>query len=710
MQVTESECGLVACTVLMHGLRAGPSLRSLRAKYDIGRDGMSIRQLHHLLRDNGFDPKVLRVIGEGYRQLSTPYVAYWNNSHYVTVERLRPHRVVVIDPASGRRALSHAEFQESFSGVAICASPTSRACKVQNDPTPWRILLPFVKAHPRRLVALMLLSFLTVLSTLAMPRVASAAISSLLGGSDALPQYVLLLGILFAFALIGVVNTLVSVSAAIAMGRDISKGTFAHLLSLPFRYFAVRGRGDLLYRLHATQTLEDFLTVDLARGLSATLLVVCAGGVMVATSPLLGGLVLLEFLAILGGLALARRYTSRLSDLEAQHESAANSVQVDTISTISLVKSTGLEDEVLRAWSESYEQLLGWRRRRSYLDGTVQTVVGFLQSFSPLVFTVAAMAGVAGSPMAAGDALAFQMLSAALFGQVMVIAQLATRIGHASASVRRLDDILSTPPEHTFTENGKTLVGREVAMSGVSYAYGSLSTPVLSDVSVKIEPGSQVAFVGPSGSGKSTIAKVLVGLVAPLSGEVTFDGVRLGAHDKRAFRDQVTYVEQESPLRNGSIRSNIAWGRAHLSDEDIQAAAKKAGIHSDITAMPMGYETQVTQNGANLSGGQRQRIALARALVIEPRIIVLDESTSALDRPVERHVLDSLNRSSATRIIIAHRLETVRDSDKIFVIQNGRVISTGRHEGLLAECKLYSDMYSRERRRDSLTTTGDRID
>lgn len=701
LQVSQSECGLVACATLMHILGGGPSLRSLRIRYEPGRDGMSIRQLSQLLRENGFPPTVLRVQEHGYREVATPYIAYWKNSHYLTVEKVGRRRVVVLDPASGRRRMTHEEFQESFSGFIVTASAADETRSFERESSPWGVVTPFIRSRPQMAAGLIVLALLTSGATIALPQLASGAITRLIQGAELSGSLILLLGILLGFVLIGLVNTIVSVSAAIAVGRDISVTTFRHMLDLPFKYFAVRARGDLLYRLHATQQLEQLLTSDLARGVSALLVVIAASTTMILMSPALGLTAVAIIAVMLVGLAYARRQSAQWSDAEAQHESTANSIQVDSITTISLVKSTGLENDSVDTWLRSYDEALNWRRRRSYLDGAVQTVVGFLQSFAPLVLTVMAMAGLLGPTMQPGDALAFQMLSAAFFAQTTVIAQLATRIGQASAAVTRLEDVLRTPADQTFAKGDKKTVGRRVVLSNVSYGYSNLAEPVLRDISLTADKGCKIAIVGPSGSGKSTLAKLVVGLVSPWGGEISFDGSPIGSHKRESFRDQVIYVEQEPALRNTSIRDNIAWGRDWLSDSDIITAAKNAGIHDGIVAMPMGYKTQIVQNGTNLSGGERQRVALARALVVEPRVIVLDESTSALDRPIERHVMESLRRSSATRIVIAHRLETIRDSDQIYVLDAGKVIGNGTHESLLDECELYSRMYRKEREADT---------
>jgi ABC-type bacteriocin/lantibiotic exporter with double-glycine peptidase domain len=257
----------------------------------------------------------------------------------------------------------------------------------------------------------------------------------------------------------------------------------------------------------------------------------------------------------------------------------------------------------------------------------------------------------------------------------------------------RVGDILDQEPDRTFGAGCREDVGGDVEVRGVSFSYTARSRPVLHDVSLTVPAGAKVAIVGPSGSGKSTLAKVLAGLYQPTAGDVRYGGHTLGEHTKQAFYSAVAYVEQNSPLQNKTIRDNIVWGNGHRTDDDVVAAARHAQLHDDVAAMALGYDTMITQLGANVSGGQRQRIVLARALARRPRVLILDEATSALDQRNETAVFRHLAVQRMTRIVVAHRLVTIVDADLIVVMAEGRIVESGTHEQLMERNGTYRSLY-----------------
>jgi ABC-type bacteriocin/lantibiotic exporter with double-glycine peptidase domain len=259
-----------------------------------------------------------------------------------------------------------------------------------------------------------------------------------------------------------------------------------------------------------------------------------------------------------------------------------------------------------------------------------------------------------------------------------------------SGFMARIEDVLDSPTERRreASGRGRKLSGR-VELSHVSFRYDPKSALVLDDVSLAIEPGELVAVVGASGSGKSTLARLVAGLYRPISGRVAFDGVPLEQWDPPDLRRQLGMVTQDTRLFGATVRDNVAMLDPEIPLDRVEAAARKAHIHEDVMALPMGYDTLLADGGASLSGGQRQRIALARALMADPVVMVLDEATSALDTVTERAVQGELTALRCTRIVIAHRLSTVIDADRIVVLHRGKVVDTGPHAELLERCEVY---------------------
>jgi ABC-type bacteriocin/lantibiotic exporter with double-glycine peptidase domain len=259
----------------------------------------------------------------------------------------------------------------------------------------------------------------------------------------------------------------------------------------------------------------------------------------------------------------------------------------------------------------------------------------------------------------------------------------------------RIADVMDTPLEQppNAAVRGAELMGK-IEFEDVHFKYPGQTSCVISGCSFQIESGTRVAIVGKSGSGKSTLARLIAGLYQPTEGRVLLDAVDAMTLDRNAVRQQLGIVTQDAPLFTGTIRHNIAIADPEMRLDEVKHAAEIAGIHEEIQAMPLGYETLLLDRGLSLSGGQRQRVAVARAVARRPRILILDEATSHLDSLTELHVNTNLSRLGCTRVVIAHRIVTVKDADLILVLENGSIVEQGTHDELLRLGGRYSAMVS----------------
>ena len=683
-------------------------LSDVRDMTGVPRDGVSARALLQAARHYGLRGRGVRVELEVLPYLDKGSILHWEFAHFVVFERWRKDGVEIVDPACGRRWVPMEQFSHSFTGVALTFEPADDFQPVADRRhVVWRYVKHIV-GHSGLVVRLGVLSLLLQLFALAVPMLTGMLVDRVIPHGDDQFLSVLgigLLGMVVFHGLASLIRSHLLLYLRTHLDSQMTLGFLEHLISLPYAFFQQRAEGDLLMRVNSNAQIREMLTSSTLAGLLDGPLASVYIVILLMASPALGALVVLLGMLQAGVFLLSYRRYQELMSQDLQTQARAQSYLVHMLAGIETLKASGLEDRAVEQWSHLFVDELNVALKRGRLSAFVEALMSALRMGSPiLVLWFGGLQALHGS-LSVGTMLALSAMASGVLSPIATLIATALQLQLLRSYIERLEDVLQAAPEQAkrHVSRAPRLSGA-IALEKVSFSYGPLAPVGVCNVSVQITPGQKVAIVGRSGAGKSTLAKLLLGLYQPSSGRILYDGLDLAGLDLQSVRLQCGIVPQRSYLFGTTIWANITLQDSSIAMPQVVEAAQLAGIHEDILAMPMGYDTLVTDGGGSLSGGQQQRIALARALVHRPAILLLDEATSALDAITESQVHQHLAARRCTRIVIAHRLNTIRDADLILVLEDGAIVERGAHTALLAHRGPYAALVQSQREVGAVAT------
>ncbi|HEU0154177.1 MAG TPA: peptidase domain-containing ABC transporter [Arenimonas sp.] len=678
LQSQAAECGL-ACLAMIadhHGHRT--DVASLRRRFPLSLKGATLDRLAGLAGALGLQARALRLELTEMPQLQTPCVLHWDLNHFVVLAKAGASGITVFDPAFGERRLSYAEASAHFTGVALELSPGA-GFKAQPAPPAIRLsqLTGTVRGLWPSLARILLLSLALQVFVLLAPFFMQWVVDQALVSADR--PLLDLLGLGFGLALvlqvaIGWLRGWAVVHLSTRLGLQWTGNVFAHALRLPMDYFEKRHLGDVVSRMGAVQAIQRTLSTSFVEALIDGLMAVATLAMMLLYSARLTAVTLAAVALYLGLRAIAFRPLRASTEQQLLAAARQHSHLLESLRGMQSIKVAGQEGFRQGAYQNLMVDTVNEDVRLARLG------LGF-KTASQLLFGLERIAVIwIGAGLAMAGLFSVGMLVAYLAYQDQFAQRVAGLIDKwiefrmLRLHGERLADIVLTPPEDDPASAFDALppANARIDVEGLGFRYAEGEPWVFRDCSFTVGDGESVAIVGPSGCGKTTLVKLLLGLLPPTEGRVRIGGQDIRQLGMRNYRARVAAVMQDDPLFAGSIAENIAFGDRAADAMRVEAAARLASVHADIRAMPMGYHSLIGDMGTTLSGGQKQRVLLARALYRRPKLLVLDEATSHLDVERERIVNDAVRRLKLTRIIIAHRPETIASADRVLVMQQGR--------------------------------------
>ncbi|NKZ01885.1 peptidase domain-containing ABC transporter [Nocardiopsis alborubida] len=694
LQNTPTECGIACLAMVLGAHGRSVPVRRLREELDAGRDGVSAQALAMAAEEHGMRVRAYQAEPGALRGMTVPLIAHWGLSHFVVVESVGERYVRIVDPASGRGRIPREEFDRSFTGIVLTMRPGEDFERLR--PPPGEVPRFLARHFPRSpglvgtVVAVSaLLTALGVLPALVVRYLIDRVVPT--GGTDMMVAVGLgVLALVVGQALVGFLRSEALVRLRLRVDLDLMTSFLRHLFRLPYAYFQLRGSGDILTRVSSSMVIREVLSSHMLSLLLDTAMTVFYVTLLWLLAPRIGAVVLgaavLQFLAV----AVFSRRVRETSREETAAMAEAHTQLVESLAGVETLKSAGAEGAALSRWEWLYRNQLASTLRKDTVTNRMDLLLDLFRLGAPLALLWAGTWLVLDGGMSLGTLVAANTLAGMALTPVASLSQVHHSLQSAAVHVSRLRDVLQETAERGG-EPAPELRGR-ISLRGVSYRYQKDAPATLSDVDLEIPAGSMVAVVGRSGSGKSTLGRLMLGLHQATRGEVLFDGIPLTRLDPRTIRSQCGVVVQDNAVFSGNVLDNVRINAPGATVEDIVRASRLACLHEDVQRMPLGYFTPLGERGSGLSGGQRQRVGLARALVSEPRVLLLDEATSHLDTVTEDRIRHNLRELDCTRVVIAHRLSTVRDADRIVVVSDGRVVEQGTHEELVAVRGAYADL------------------
>ena len=678
LQTERAECGL-ACLAMVaayHGYRS--DLATLRQRFPVSLKGSTLRDLIHVAAQLSLASRPVKLDLDALDQLRLPCVLHWNFNHFVVLQKVGRRTVTIHDPATGIRTCSLDEVSKAFTGVALEFWPDP-GFKTAEETKRVRLrnMLGHVSGLYRSFGQIILLSLALETFALVSPFFMQWVIDNVLVSSDQDLLLTLSLGFGFLLVLqqlIGLVRSWATMYMSTTLNVQWQGNVLSHLLRLPIDWFQKRHLGDVVSRFGAVGVIQHTLTISFLEALLDGVMATLTLALMFVYSPLLAwiavGAMGLYGLVRWAWFAPLRRATEE----QIIHAAVQQTHFLETIRGVKTIKLFQRGDARRTGWLGLLVDQINADLRTQKLNLLYKSLNGLIFGIENILIISLGAKLIMEGNFSVGVLIAFVAYKGQFDSRVSSLIDKWVEVKMLKLQGERLADIVLQKPEPiAANDQNADALPATLEVKNVHFRYGEREPYVLSAVSFVVRAGESVAIAGPSGGGKTTLMNILLGVLTPTEGEVLIGGRNLDQVGLVTLRSMVATVLQDDVLFAGSITDNICFFDPAADRDWIGQCARLAAIHDDIVAMPMAYNTLVGDMGTVLSGGQKQRVLLARALYKRPKILFLDEATSHLDIARERLVNDAVKSLNITRVIVAHRPETLASADRVLVLEDGKL-------------------------------------
>ena len=688
-----------------HGLQINPE--RIITEYALRQEEPGDLLLMRIAADIGMKSKVMKLSWQALLQQDGvfPLIAKTRDGKAVIVVGVRKeadNKVAVLDPKDAVvTLLDQSAFAKIWSGDVFLLKREHKLTD-PNQPFGFRWFIPEILKHKAAFRDIFIAAMAMHILGLASPIFFQLVIDKVLTHQSETTLWVLGAGIVLALlfdAMFGYLRQLLTLTATNKIDMRLTRRTFGHLMTLPIDYFETATAGVITRHMQQIEKIRGFLTGRIfTTGLDVLSLLIFLPILFTYSVKL--ALVVLLFTGLIAAIIVAMlpAYQRRLNALYSA-EGQRQAMLVETIHGMRTVKALAIEPQQRKYWDQRSAEAINMHFRVGKISIAGSAVTDFLGKLLPVLIIVLGAQQVFDQTLSVGALIAFQMISGRVVAPLIAMVGLVNEYQETALSVKMLGEVMNRASEGRADAGGlRPKLKGDISFDNVGFRYPGATGLALDRATFDIQAGTIVGIVGRSGSGKTTLTKLIQGLYPLQEGLIRFDGIDAREIELSHLRRQIGVVLQENFLFRGTIRENLAMTKPDASFEEIVAAAQTAGADEFIERMPQGYDTLLEENAANLSGGQKQRLSIARSLLSQPRILILDEAASALDPESEAIFIKNLSRIAVGRtvIMISHRLSTLVNADAILVMQHGKLVDRGPHKELLERSDTYRHLWNQQ--------------